>query len=246
KPRLHELYIKKGANKAGIPMIPSRLSILTKPVNKERGACFFCNQCSRACMAYADFSSSSVLIKPAVQTGNVDLLVNAMVREVLTNGEGEATGVSYINKEDMRDYELKAKVVILAASACSSARILLNSKSAQHPNGLANSSGVVGKYLHDSTGSSRMGFIPQLVDRERYNEDGVGGMHLYTPWWLNDNKDLGFTRGYHIEYWGGMSMPAYGFGFNTQALKEIAGDTARNAYGSGLKKDVKKFYGATF
>jgi choline dehydrogenase-like flavoprotein len=246
KPRLHELYIKKGANKAGVPMIPSRLSILTKPVNKKRGACFFCSQCSRSCMAYADFSSSSVLVKPAMETGNVDLYVNAMVREVLTNGEGEVTGVSYINKEDLKDYELKAKVVILAASACSSARLLLNSKSAQHPNGLANSSGVVGKYLHDSTGSSRGGFIPDLVDRERYNEDGVGGMHLYTPWWLNDNKNLGFTRGYHIEYWGGMSMPAYGFGFNTQALKEITGDTSRNAYGTGLKKDVKKFYGATF
>ncbi len=246
KPRLHELYIKKGANKSGVPMIPSRLSILTKPVNKERGACFFCNQCSRSCMAYADFSSSSVLVKPAVGSGNVDLFVNAMVREVLTNGDGEATGVSYVNKEDLKDYELKAKVVILAASACSSARIMLNSKSAQHPNGLANSSGVVGKYLHDSTGASRMGFIPQLVDRERYNEDGVGGMHLYTPWWLNDNKNLGFTRGYHIEYWGGMSMPAYGFGFNTQALKEIIGDTKRTAYGTGLKKDVKRFFGATF
>lgn len=246
KPRLHELYIKKGANMAGIPMIPSRLSILTKPINNERGACFFCNQCSRSCMAYADFSSSSVLVRPALKTGNVDLFVNAMVREVLTNGDGEATGVSYINKNDLKDYEIKAKVVILAASACSSARILLNSKSSQHPDGLANSSGVVGKYLHDSTGSSRMGFIPQMVDRERYNEDGVGGMHLYTPWWLNDNKDLGFTRGYHIEYWGGMSMPSYGFGFDTQALKEITGDTSRSAYGTNLKKDVRKFFGATF
>ena len=246
KPRLHELLIQKGANKSGIPMIPSRLSILTKPVNRTRGACFFCNQCSRSCMVYGDFSSSSVLIKPAVQSGNVDLFVNAMVREVLTNGEGEATGVSYVDKDDLQDYEVKAKVVILAASACSSARIMLNSKSAQHPNGLGNSSGLVGKYLHDSTGASRLGFIPSLMDRDRYNEDGVGGMHMYTPWWLNDRKDLGFTRGYHIEYWGGMTMPSYGFGFNTKTLQEIAGTTVGNGYGSGLKNDVKRFYGATF
>lgn len=247
KPRLHELYIQRGAKKAGIPMIPSRLSILTKPVNKTRGACFYCNQCSRSCMAYADFSSSSVLVKPAVETGNVDVFVNAMVREVLTNGEGEATGVSYIDKEDLRDYEVKAKVVILAASACSSARILLNSKSAQHPNGLANSSGVVGKYLHDSTGSSRSGYLPALVDRERYNEDGVGGMHMYTPWWLNDAKNLGFTRGYHIEYSGGMTMPSYGFGFNTEVLSGMeGGGKEKNAYGNGLKQDVRRFYGATF
>lgn len=72
-------------------------------------------------------------------------------------------------------------MVVLAASACESARLLLNSKSPRHPNGLANSSGVVGHYLHDSTGAGRMGILPQLFGRKRYNEDGVGGMHVYTP-----------------------------------------------------------------
>jgi len=226
-------------------MIPSRLSILTRTVNKQRGACFYCSQCSRSCSVYGDFSSSSVLVKPALETGNLDLYVNAMVREVITNGEGEVQGVSYIDKEDLKDYTIKARVVILAASACSSARILLNSKSANHPDGLANSSGVVGHYLHDSTGSSRMGFLPDLMDRKRYNEDGVGGMHLYTPWWLNGKMNLGFTRGYHIEYWGGMGMPSYGFGFNTTELQNITGST-KSAYGKGLKNDIKRFYGATF
>ena len=226
-------------------MIPSRLSILTRTVNKQRGACFYCSQCSRSCSVYGDFSSSSVLVKPALETGNLDLYVNAMVREVITNGEGEVQGVSYIDKEDLKDYTIKARVVILAASACSSARILLNSKSANHPEGLANSSGVVGHYLHDSTGSSRMGFLPDLMDRKRYNEDGVGGMHLYTPWWLNGKMNLGFTRGYHIEYWGGMGMPSYGFGFNTTELQNITGST-KSAYGKGLKNDIKRFYGATF
>lgn len=250
KPRLHELYIKKGADKAGIPMIPSRLSILTKRINDKRGACFFCSQCSRSCTVYGDFSSSSVLVKPAKETGNVDLYVNAMVREVTTNGEGKATGVHYISKEDQKDYHIKGKVVILAASACSSARILLNSKSAAHPNGLANSSDVVGRYLHDSTGASRMGFVPQLMDRKRYNEDGVGGMHLYTPWWLNDDKSLGFTRGYHIEYWGGMGMPSYGFGFNIEAMNSLVPGLSGEAkkaggYGVGLMEDVKRYYGST-
>ena len=49
----------------------------------------------------------------------------------------------------------------------------------------------------------RMAFIPDLIDRKIYNEDGVGGMHVYSPWWL-DNKKLNFPRGYHIEVWGGM------------------------------------------
>ena len=98
-----------------------------------------------------------------------------MVREVTTDEEGRATGVLYVNKEDRQEYRIKAKVVVLAASACSSARILLNSKSPQHPNGLGNSSDTVGRYLHDSTGADRMGFVPKLMNRKIYNEDGVGG-----------------------------------------------------------------------
>ena len=84
------------------------------------GQCFYCSQCNRGCTVYADFSSSSVLVKPAIETGNVDIIPNAMVREVLTNEEGTATGVSFVNKDDMQEYTVNAKVVILAASACES------------------------------------------------------------------------------------------------------------------------------
>src|SRR5690554_3352555 len=149
KPRLHELYLMKGVKKLGIPIIPARKSVLTKRINDARGVCFYCQQCNRACSAYADFSSSSVLVKPARDTGIVDLFVEAMVREVTTDENGRATGVSYISKHDRQEYKIKAKVVVLAASACSTARIMLNSKSDVHPNGIANSSGVLGHYLHD-------------------------------------------------------------------------------------------------
>ncbi len=252
KPRLHELFIKDAATSLGVPVIPSRLSILTRPLpgNKERGACFFCSQCNRGCTVYADFSSSSVLVKPAIATGNVDVIPNAMAREVITNDEGIATGVSFVNKDDMQEYTVKAKIVILAASACESARLLLNSKSSRTPNGLANGSNVVGKYLHDSTGSAMGGFLPKLVGRKRYNEDGVGGMHVYTPWWL-DNKKLDFARGYHIEYWGGMDMPSYGFGFGMDSINgKYAGRDGKKkqagGYGAALKDDYRYFYGATF
>ncbi len=243
KPRLHELYYVKAARKAGVTVIPSRLSILTKRVNKDRGICFYCSQCSRSCSAKADFSSSSALVFPAQKTGQADLFVNSIVREVITNDEGRATGISYVNKEDRQEYQLKGKTVVLAASACSSARILLNSKSSQHPNGLGNSSGIVGKYLHDSTGSSRAAFVPELMNRKvSYNEDGVGGLHVYSPWWL-DNKQLDFPRGYHIEVWGGMGMPSYGTGFGiTEMNKLVGGQTG--GYGNKLRDDVKRFYGS--
>lgn len=248
KPRLHELMIKKAATGIGIPVIPSRLSILTKKINDSRGECIFCGQCNRACsIAYADFSSSSVLVKPAMETGNVDVITNAMAREVLTNNEGLATGVSYVNKGDMQEYQVMGRTVILAASACESARLLLNSRSARHPNGLANESDVVGKYLHDSTGADMGGVIPELFDRKRYNEDGVGGAHIYTPWW-GDNKKLDFPRGYHIEYWGGFGQPAYGFGGGIENLNgrlAVKGQQKdAGGYGKSLKDDYRYFYGA--
>jgi len=247
KPRLHELFIKNAAINSGVPVIPSRLSILTKKINKDRGECFYCAQCGRACKVYADFSSSSVLIKPAMATGNVDLVTNAMAREVVVNDEGLATGISYVNKTDMQEYQVNGKVVILAASACESARLMLNSKSAKHPNGIGNSSNVVGKYLHDSTGAAVGGVLPQLFGRKKYNEDGVGGMHVYSPWW-GDNKKLNFPRGYHIEYWGGMQQPAYGFGFGVENLngKFAVNGKKKEAggYGASLKEDNRFFYGA--
>ncbi|MBX5439429.1 MAG: GMC family oxidoreductase [Thermoflavifilum sp.] len=250
KPRLHELMIVEAGKKLNIPVIPSRLSILTRTVNKDRQPCFYCSQCNRSCMIYGDFSSSSVLVKPAVSSGHVTVIPNAMAREILTDQNGLATGVSYVNKEDLQEYQVRAKVVVLAASACESARLLLNSKSPRHPNGLANSSGVVGHYLHDSTGAGRMGILPQLFGRKRYNEDGVGGMHVYTPWW-GDNKKLDFPRGYHIEYWGGMGMPSYGFGWDIQNLNgRFPGRNGKvkeaGGYGASLKDDYRWFYGATF
>ncbi len=247
KPRLHELFIKNGATKVGVPVIPSRLSILTQKINDERGQCFYCAQCNRGCTVHADFSSSSVLINPAIKTGNLTVIPGAMAREVLTDDNGLATGVSYVSKDDLMEYQVFGRTVILAASACESSRLMLNSKSARHPNGLGNSSNVVGKYLHDSTGAGMGGVLPQLYGRKRYNEDGVGGMHVYSPWWGN-NKKLDFPRGYHIEYWGGMSQPAYGFGFGIEGQN---GGTPVNGkkkeaggYGASLKEDFRYFYGA--
>ena len=178
----------------------------------------------------------------ALQGGQVDLYTNAMVREVTTGAEGLATGVSYINTEDHREYELRGRSVVLAASACSSARILLNSRSSRHDKGLGNSSDHVGRYLHDSTGASRAAFVPELMNREIYNEDGVGGMHVYSPWWL-ENENLDFTRGYHLEIGGGMGMPGYGFGFAVNQYNQFLGERV-GGYGNGLRDDIRRFYGS--
>lgn len=249
KPRLNELFIKKAGASIGVPIIPGRGSVLTEalPDNKDRYACFYCGQCGRSCKVYADFSSSSALVIPAIKTGNLEVVSNAMVRSVLTDANGQAKGVSYIDRNDLQEYEVNAKIVILAASACESARIMFNSKTARYPNGLGNASGLLGHYLHDSTGVGFGGILPQLVDRKRYNEDGVGSLHIYAPWWGN-NKKLDFPRGYHIEFGGGLRMPFYGFGRSVPKINGmVAGRDGKmkeaGGYGAALKDDYRRFYG---
>jgi len=238
KPRCYELMVQAASDKLGVTCIPSRLSILTQPLN-GRSACHYCGQCNRGCAVNANFSSPGVLIAPAQATGKLELITGAMAREVTVGRDGLATGVAYVDTATGEDRHVRARVVVLAASACESARILLNSRSSQHPNGLANASGVVGKYLTDSTGTDVAGFIPAMQDHVPHNEDGVGGAHIYMPWWL-DNKRLGFPRGYHIEVWGGLGVPAYGFMGGIQRYPEVGG-----GYGAKLKNDYRRLYGAT-
>ncbi len=236
KPRCWELLVQRASTRLDIPCIPSRLSILTRPLN-GRAACHYCGQCNRGCNVNANFTSPNVLIFPALASGRLTLVTGAMAREVTLDRHGLANGVAYIDTDTGREERVEARVVVLAASACESARILLNSTSSLFPQGLANSSGTVGKFLTDTTGTDVAGFIPALVDGLPHNEDGVGGAHLYMPWWL-DNRALDFPRGYHIEIWGGRGMPGYGFMGNIHELPPGGG------YGTGLKEDYRRYYGS--
>jgi len=237
KPRCYELLIKRSADRLGITCIPSRLSILTRPLG-DRPACHYCGQCGRGCATHANFSSPSVLLRPALKSGRLTIVTSAMAREVTVDARGLATGVSYVNTLDRREYAVRARIVVLAASACESARLLLNSRSARFPDGLANSSGVVGRYLTDSTGLTVAGHIPKMADGVPHNEDGTGGSHLYMPWWL-DNRKLDFPRGYHIELNGGRRAPAFGVMTGIQRFNGYGG------YGRQLKDDYRRFYGST-
>ena len=246
KPRCFERLIKEAADRLKITCIPSRLSILTKPLN-GRPACHYCGQCYRGCATHSNFSSPSVLLPPALATKRLTILTNAMAREVTVDDGGLATGVAYIDKNTRRENHVRARIVVLAASACESARILLNSKSSRFPQGVANSSGIVGKYLTDTTGLGVTGFIPKLMSNPPHNEDGVGGMHIFMPWWL-DNRKLDFPRGYHIEPGGGRHMPNFGFMGGIHNYTGIEGSgrpPAGPGYGKQLKDDYRRFYGAT-
>jgi choline dehydrogenase-like flavoprotein len=238
KPRCYELMIKDAADKLNITCVASRMSIITKQHN-GRAACHYCGQCNRGCKTNSNFSSTNVLIAPALKTGRLTLVTHAMAREVTVDNRGRANGVNYIDTRTGAEKRADARVVVLAASACETARLLLNSKSTQFPNGLANSSGVVGKYLTDTTGTDVSGFIPKMMDHVPHNEDGVGGLHIYMPWWI-DNRKLDFPRGYHIEVGGGLNPPSYGFMGGIQRYPLSGG-----GYGKALKNDYRRLYGAS-
>ena len=246
RPRCYELLIKQASERLNIRCIPIRLSILTQPLN-DRPACHYCGQCGRGCASHANFSSPSVLLPPALATKRLTIVANAMAREVTVGEDGLATGVTYVDKTTGRENHVRGRIVVMAASACETARLLLNSKSSRFPHGLGNSSGVVGKYLTDTTGTAVRGFIPKMMNGVPHNEDGASGSHLYMPWW-GDNKKLDFPRGYHIELGGGRRMPGFGTLSGVHLYHTTAGDggmVSSGGYGKQLKDDYRRFYGAT-
>ncbi|MFT5843508.1 MAG: choline dehydrogenase-like flavoprotein [Pseudohongiellaceae bacterium] len=236
KPRVYELLLKAVADKMGIPAVPMRRAVITQDLD-DRKACFYATGCGRGCSIGAAFQTTTSLLPWAQKTGNMKLVTNAMVKEVHVDENGQASGVTFVNRLTNEDIRVDADRVILAASACETARLMLNSKSALHANGLANSSGQVGRNLMDSLGADVGGFIPALKGRPKYNEDGYSSNHLYIPWWDNEgqkNGTLDFTRGYHFEVGGGFGSPGMGVASRVDGYGKKAKDEVRDLYGTGI------------
>jgi len=207
---------------------------------RARLPCFWATNCGRGCAIKANYQSTTVHLPPALASGNLDIVTDAMVREVTLGKDGKATGVQYTDKKSGKEMQAKGRVVVLAASGCESARILLNSKSALFPNGLANYSGKVGHYLMDTVGSALSGQIPALENCPPHNEDGASEMHLYMPWWLYREQlahKHDFPRGYHIEIGGGRRMPEMG---EFDGLEYFTG----GSFGRKFKEDARRYYGS--
>lgn len=261
--RASELLVKHHVKPMGLPVIPIHRAVLTERLDherlplklhpnnpkaqrilakamSERAACFWATPCHRGCSIRANYQSTTVHLPPALDTGNLDIVANAMVREVTLDSKGRADGVIYIDKTTGKECRAKARAVVLAASGCETVRLLLNSKSSRFPNGLANSSGLVGKYVMDTVGASLAAQIPALENLPPHNEDGAGGAHAYIPWWLYKEQlagKLGFARGYHIEFGGGRGMPNMGTGAGLERF-------TRGSYGRRFKEDARRYYGS--
>jgi choline dehydrogenase-like flavoprotein len=262
-PLVSDLLVQQRAARLGIPVIPGHRAVLTRALDhqrnparlhprnvtaqklcaeamRSRAPCLWATPCNRGCSVRANYQSITVHLPPALASGNLDITTDAMVYEVTLGRDGRASGVNFIDRTTGKQRHASARVVILAASACESARILLNSKSAQFPQGLANSSGKVGRYLMDTVGSSVSGQVPLLESLPPMNEDAADGHQLYVPWWLYKEQlggQLGFARGYHIEFGGGRRMPGYS---TAAGIEWLTG----GSYGVKFKQDVRRYYGS--
>lgn len=229
--RCYENLIKKGAAKLGIPVIAQRFAVITQP-HDGRAPCHYCGACQRGCVSASRFSSNQVLIPKALSTGRLALLSHSMAVEVTVDAEMRASGVLYVDKQTGQTREIRSRTVIVAGGTLESTRLLLYSTSSRFPNGIANSSGLLGKNFVEHIGASVSGYFPQLERARPTNEDGILSGHAFIPWWGYRRKNP-HLRGYHVEMGGGAQMFP-GHAYNTEG------------FGSGFKAKVRALHPAVF
>lgn len=232
-----ELKLRQSLQKMNRVLTPYRAGVTTEGLkhNKLRSKCYgrgACNRRAGGCDIHAAFDSPTGLIQPAAETGKLTVRTNATVREVtIDNNTGKARGVSFVDTATGKTYEVRAKVVVLAASTLESTRLLLLSKSRLYPQGLANSSNQVGhNFCEHLMGPGATGLVKELVGKSATLDDGRPG-GFYIPRFRNlTDKNPDFIRGYGFEGGGGSTMfphhaagtPGYGSDYK-KAVRERAG-----------------------
>lgn len=236
-----EVRLRESLVRSGRVLTPYRAGVTTDGLkhNKYRSRCFGRGACARkgGCDIHAAFDSPTGLIYPALDTGHLTLRTGAIAREVTVDPEtGKARGVAFIDAGSRETLEARGRVVVLAASTLESARLMLLSKSRQHPNGIGNSSGHVGhNFCEHVMGPGVGGLVKELVGKPRTLDDGRPG-GFYIPRFRNlKDRHPNFIRGYGFEGGSGTEMfpdsaEAPGFG---KAYKKTVRDHAGATIGMG-------------
>ena len=231
-----EIKLRNALKTMGRTATPYRAGVTTDGLkhNKYRSKCYGRGACQRrpgGCDIHAAFDSPTGLIYPAMDTGNLTLRTNSTAHEILVDPKtGKARGVGFVDSVTHKSLEAKGKVVVVGASTLESARLLLLSKSSQHPNGIGNSSGHVGhNFCEHLMGPGVTGLVKELVGKEHGIEDGRPG-GFYVPRFRNlTDKQPNFIRGY---------------GFEGNSGKDIFPNTDRPGFGKQYKKEVRDYSGA--
>jgi choline dehydrogenase-like flavoprotein len=219
--------------KFGWRVMPDRVAVLTVP-HRGRPACHYCDECQRGCFTASYFNSPSVTLPAAARTGKLTLVSDAVVSHVLMDRHGQAEGVHYIDRSTRLHREAYARVVVLAAAALESTRILLNSRSSQFPHGLGNQEGVLGHYLMDHfTIEGGGGLMPGLASSKREPVGRPCGFII--PKYVNvgSNRNPSFLRGYRFD--GDGSQELYGHAF---LLPEFG-----DAWRQRVRSDIPYYFG---
>jgi choline dehydrogenase-like flavoprotein len=174
------------------------------------------------CDVSAIYSTPGSMLPKARRTGNLTLRQNALAREILLDANGLARAVSIVDRQTRREEEVRARIVVVCCATIESARLLLNSKSSRYSEGVANSSGVVGRYLHGHSAGQTMMYLKQLEGQPPSNQDGALDQAFIPRY---DTKRLTGMFDYQVNYDG------YMFPFQARS---IAG------YGSAFKKQVRE------
>jgi choline dehydrogenase-like flavoprotein len=197
--------------KFGWRVMSDRVANLTVP-HRGRPACHYCDQCGRGCFTASYFNSPSVTLPAAARTGKFTLTSDAVVSHIIMNAHGQAEGVQYVDRIRREHREAYARVVVLAAAALESTRILLNSRTPSFPQGVGNSEGMLGHYLMDHfTVEGAGGFMPALRSSTREPLGRPCGFII--PKYVNvgSNRNPSFLRGYRFD--GDGSQELYGHAF---------------------------------
>ncbi|EWH11397.1 FAD dependent oxidoreductase [Catenovulum agarivorans DS-2] len=185
------------------PVIISRCAHLTEPqqihVELGRMKCMARNECQKGCSFGAYFSTQSATLPAAARTGNLYIAPNSVVESLIYD---EATnrlkGVRVIDNDNLTQREYYGKLVFLCASTIGSTQILLNSKTNKFKNGLANSSGVLGKYLMDHNYNSRTSADIDGFEDEYYIGRRPAGLYVPNFYYEPSKYHKGFKRGYAL------------------------------------------------
>src|SRR5215472_4829212 len=232
-----EVRLRESLAKMGRTLTPYRAGVTTDGLkhNKYRSRCYGRGACNRhvgGCDIHAAFDSPTGLIYPAMDTGNLTLRTNSVAYEVTVDpNTGKASGVHFVDSQTMKDYHVRGKVVVVAASTLESARLLLLSKSHTYPNGIGNSSEHVGhNFCEHIMGPGVAGRAKDLVGKPSTLDDGRPGGFYLTRFRNLSEKHPNFIRGYGFEGGSGCDM----FPSGTQVP----------GFGQGFKEEVRKNYGA--
>jgi choline dehydrogenase-like flavoprotein len=233
-PRCAERILMKVGPTLGMPFVRIRRANMTQSV---RGfpPCHYCGKCGLGCDTASFFCSADHLLPDALGTKKLEIRSNAVAARVLVDDKGLARGVQYFDRQSSQEREVLGKVVVVAASCVDSTRILLNSTSPRYPNGIGNSSDVIGRYLCEQIRLNVRGYMTRLLGNEIQRDYGIDGEHVYMPRFnLNPAHKRDYLRGFGMQLWNSGSL---GGGVSSYG-KIIPG------FGAELKKAVTRHYPA--